>query len=70
MSYHGSAKWIDSAKTWTENVKKILSNALRKITVEDLVAADAIFEKLMGDEVEPRREFIVENAGYAINIDV
>ncbi len=49
----------------------IEQRVLRKITVDDCVAADAIFEKLMGDEVEPRREFIVEHAGYGnINIDV
>ena len=39
---------------------------LRQITVDDLQAADAAFEKLMGEEVEARREFIEKNAGYAI----
>ncbi len=39
---------------------------LRQITVDDLKEADAAFEKLMGEEVEPRREFIEKNAGYAI----
>ena len=53
-----------------ETTMDIETRVLRKITVDDLVAADAIFEKLMGDEVEPRRNFIVENAGYAINLDV
>lgn len=43
---------------------------LRQITVEDAMAADATFELLMSDNVEPRRDFIVENAGYAINLDV
>ena len=53
-----------------ETTMDINTRVLRKITVDDLVAADQIFEKLMGDEVEPRRDFIVNNAGYAINLDV
>ena len=54
-----------------ETTMDIEKRVLRKITVDDCVAADAIFEKLMGDEVEPRRDFIVEHAGYGnINIDV
>ncbi|MBR3362940.1 MAG: DNA topoisomerase (ATP-hydrolyzing) subunit B [Bacilli bacterium] len=53
-----------------ETTMDIETRILRKITVDDLVSANSIFEKLMGDEVEPRREFIVENAGYALNLDV
>ncbi len=43
---------------------------LRQVTVEDAMAADAAFELLMSDNVEPRRDFIVENAGYVENLDV
>ena len=58
------------AEELNETTMDIEKRVLRKITVEDCVAADAIFEKLMGDEVEPRRNFIVENAGYGINLDI
>ena len=43
---------------------------LVKVTMEDAVKADEIFTVLMGDEVDPRREFIEKNAKYVKNLDV
>ena len=43
---------------------------LRRITLEDARRADEIFTILMGEQVEPRKEWIEHNAKYAINIDI
>ena len=43
---------------------------LRRITMEDAARADEIFTILMGEQVEPRKEWIERNAKYAINIDI
>ena len=58
------------AEELNETTMDIEKRVLRKITVEDCVQADAIFEKLMGDDVEPRRRFIEENAIYVKNLDI
>ena len=58
------------AEELNETTMDINTRILRKITVDDLIAADEVFSKLMGDEVEPRREFIEENAVYVENLDI
>ena len=45
------------------------TRTLRRIELEDAMAADRIFTLLMGEEVEPRRQYIEENAKYAVNLD-
>ena len=58
------------AEELNETTMDIEKRILRKITVNDCMAADQVFSKLMGDEVEPRRKFIEENAGYVQNLDI
>ena len=58
------------AEELNETTMDINSRILRKITVEDAMAADQVFNKLMGEEVEPRREFIAENATFVENLDI
>ncbi|WP_431307947.1 hypothetical protein [Alicyclobacillus sacchari] len=46
------------------------SRTLLQVTMEDAMDADMIFSTLMGDKVEPRRDFIAEHARYVRNLDV
>ena len=46
------------------------NRVLKKITIEDAVEADRVFTMLMGSEVEPRRQFIEDNAYKVQNLDI
>ena len=58
------------AEELNETTMDINKRVLRQITVDDAIAADEVFSKLMGEEVEPRREFIETNATYVENLDI
>ena len=60
---------MDAAEL-NETTMDIEKRTLRRITVSDCIAADAAFEKLMGEDVGPRRQFIEEKAGYVQNLDI
>ena len=46
------------------------NRTLKKITIEDAILADTIFSTLMGEEVEPRRNFIMQHANEVKNLDI
>ena len=58
------------AEELNETTMDINTRVLRRITVDDAIAADEAFSMLMGEEVEPRRLFIEQNAEYAKNVDI
>ena len=46
------------------------TRTLLRVNLEDAAAAAMVFQTLMGDQVEPRRDFIEKNAQYVVNLDV
>ena len=57
------------AEELNETTMDIEKRVLRRITVDDARAADEVFSKLMGDDVDPRKKFIEENATFVQNLD-
>ena len=59
---------MDAHELW-ETTMNPNTRTLRRITLDDAVKADATFTVLMGEKVEPRKEFIEKKAQYAVNLD-
>ena len=60
---------MDPHELW-ETTMNPATRTLRRIKLEDAVKADEIFTILMGEKVEPRKEFIEANAKYVVNLDI
>ena len=60
---------MDAEQLWDTTMNPE-TRTLLQVTVDDAMEADMIFGMLMGDKVEPRKNFILENAKFVENLDV
>ena len=60
---------MDASQLW-ETTMDPSQRVMLKVHLEDAIEADRVFDMLMGERVEPRKEFILTNAKFVENLDV
>jgi len=60
---------MDAQQLWETTMDPKI-RILNQVTIDNAMEADMVFDMLMGDEVEPRRNFITENAHFVKNLDI